>query len=215
MDDELVQEIRPLVSAGGSRSRWRDRLVVVGWTGALAAAVVIGVAGPRGGAQGGTSTADGARPAPTNRGALTGPTAPTDDPERSPRPISVVILKPAAPGDVITTARLVIRGTFAAPVRYVDVRLESRSQHTLEKFSYRPEVAPSAGRPVLFGTEFDLPALRPNGTMWVTIVGFNERGIPVDATRRRIEIGLLIDPETDVRRSPGVRPTGPSAGYAV
>jgi len=198
---------------GGDASRRRGWLAVVGWAGVLAAAVVIGLSGPRAVAPGDARSADGASTAPTSRDAAL--TAPTDDPARSPRPISVAILEPAAPGDTITTPRLLVRGYFAAPVRYVDVRLESRSQHTLEKFSYRPDAPPIAGRPVPFGTEFDLPALRPNGTMWITIVGFNERGIPVDATRRRIDIGRVIEPEPLPRRAPGVRPTGPSGGYAV
>ena len=213
MDDELVQEIRPLETGQGAGPHGRGRLAVIGWAVVLVAAVAIGLTGPQAPGNGESSAADGTRAVPTPPDARF--TTPTDDPGRTPRPISVAILEPAATDDAITTPRLTVRGYIAAPVRYVDVRLESRSQHTLEKYSYRPDVAPIAGRPVSFGTEFDLPALRPNGTMWVTVVGFNERGIPVDATRRRIDIGELLEGDPRPRRAPGVRPTGQSAGYAV
>ena len=207
MDDELVQEIRPLDPGGGRAPRRRARIALTGWVVVITSVVVVGLAGPRGSAAG--------DPEAAQRDRTPAASTPTDEPARSPRPISVAILEPSVSRTTITTQRLAVSGYLAAPVRYVDVRLESRGQHTLERFDFRPDAAPSAGRPVAFATEFDLPALRPNGTMWVFVVGYNDRGIPVDATRRRIDIGELVGPVPAPTRGPGVRPSRPTAGFAI
>ena len=208
MDDELVQEIRPL-DPGRGRAPRRGPLAILGWAAALVTVVSVGLAGPPGSSAG--DPGDASRDGSSTTARDTAPDQHAVDAAPSPRPILLDIHEPYGQDSTITTQRVRVTGSFAAPVRFIEVRLDSWGQHTLEKFAYRPADAPQAGRPVEFETSFDLPAMRPNGVMWIFAVGYNERGIPVDATRRRITIGELLDDAAD----PGVRPNGPTAGYAV
>ena len=107
---------------------------------------------------------------------------------------TVTLLRPPAPGWEVTTPLLVIEGEVSGPVAYVLVTLEARGNRVIDR-STQPIGAHSGDRPPRaprFSAAFELPALRPNGRMWVTVTAYGADDLPVGGTRRPVEIGPLL-----------------------
>lgn len=110
----------------------------------------------------------------------------------------VVELRSPAPARVeITTPSVAVEGVVLVRAARVLVYLEARANRVLDRVTVdvsdrdggvRPERAPT------FEASFELPYPRPNGTMWVVVTAYDERGMPLGGTRRPFAVGPLLEP---------------------
>jgi hypothetical protein len=107
-------------------------------------------------------------------------------------------LRSPAPARVeITTPSVAVEGVVLVRAARVLIYLEARANRVLEQLTVdvsdpdggvRPERAPT------FTASFELPYPRPNGTMWVVVTAYDERGMPLGGTRRPFAVGPLLPP---------------------
>jgi hypothetical protein len=120
--------------------------------------------------------------------AVSGPTkGPTVAAERSIR-----LDQPARRGQVITTREIVIRGRVAETAGEVRIILESSSGKPIATLAIDPIGMPRNGM-IPFESRFRLSTQRPAGSMVVSVVAVDPSGLPIDAVRRRFELGAVID----------------------
>jgi len=110
-------------------------------------------------------------------------------------------LRSPAPARVeITTPSVAVEGVVLIHAARVVIYLEARANRVLEHVSVdvsdpdggvRPERAPT------FDASFELPYPRPNGTMWVVVTAYDERGMPLGGTRRPFAVGPLLQPSPE------------------
>jgi hypothetical protein len=113
----------------------------------------------------------------------------------------VVELRSPAPARVeITTPSVAVEGVVLVRAARVLVFLEARANRVLDRVTVdvsdrdggvRPERAPT------FEASFELPFPRPNGTMWVVVTAYDERGMPLGGTRRPFAVGPLVQPSPE------------------
>ena len=128
--------------------------------------------------------------------------AATDAPSPARVPVAVtdvVDLESPAPARVeVTTARVQVLGSVLVHAARVEIALEARGNRVIDHASVdtsdpdggiRPDRAPR------FDASFDLPYPRPNGTMWVVVTAYDERGMPLGGTRRPFAVGPLLEPQ--------------------
>jgi hypothetical protein len=94
----------------------------------------------------------------------------------------------------VTTSAVVVRGSMVVRADRVRIALKARGDHLLESvwidvFDPDGGVRPSS-KPT-FEAAFDLPLPRPNGTMWIVVTTYDERGMPLGSTRRPFIAGPL------------------------
>jgi hypothetical protein len=102
---------------------------------------------------------------------------------------SISLEQPARRDEVVTTADIVVRGEAGTDVTRIRVTLESRGSKLLA--SEWIDRAAAAGEAFPFETRFEARMPRPAGVMWVTATAFGEDGVPVDALRRRFQLGEI------------------------
>lgn len=102
---------------------------------------------------------------------------------------SISLDQPARRDQVVTTPDIVVRGEAATDVTHIRVTLESRGNKILA--SEWIDSAADAGAPFPFEVRFEARMPRPAGVMWVTATAFGEDGVPVDALRRRFQLGEI------------------------
>ena len=181
---------RALRARGG-----RGPLVARAWIVGLAALVSVGVLA-------GGPASDPGEVAGIDEEALTGaesPEAPSP-PARAALVITdVVDLGSPAPARVeVTTQQVHIAGSVLVHAARVEISLEARGNRVIDRASVDVSDPDSGVRPLLsptFTASFDLPYPRPNGTMWVVVTVYDERGMPLGGTRRPFAVGPLLEPE--------------------
>jgi hypothetical protein len=186
------------------RPAGRRRPIVVGaW--ALAAMSLIAI---------GLLAGDPAADDPPSRLAIAVPTAAPGDPTFAPGdpwppdlgpastrmgalllvPAAIALDSPAPARVEVTTPKVDVLGTMLVRAARVQIALEARGNRVLDHVSIdvsnhdggiRPEWGPT------FQASFDLPFPRPNGTMWVVVTAYDERGMPLGATRQPFTAGAL------------------------
>jgi hypothetical protein len=119
-------------------------------------------------------------------------------------PDTVALDAPAPARVEVTTPKVDVLGSMLVRAARVEIALEARGNRILDRVSIdvsnrdggiRPERGPS------FQASFDLPFPRPNGTMWVVVTAYDDRGMPLGATRRPFTVGPLLDPEVSLADS--------------
>jgi hypothetical protein len=102
---------------------------------------------------------------------------------------SISIDQPARRDQVVTTPDIVVRGEAGTDVTRIRVTLESRGNKLLA--SEWIDRAAGAGAAFPYEARFDARMPRPAGVMWVTATAFGADGVPIDARRRRIQLGEI------------------------
>ncbi|MBA3876511.1 MAG: hypothetical protein C0498_06180 [Anaerolinea sp.] len=210
MDDLPIFEEAPLREvdfaprAVGPSSR-RGPLIASAW--AIGLVALAGVGALAGGA-GEPGTARGLPPAGAAEPDVAQPATSPSSPQAHQSPghgtavvTDVVDLASPAPARVeITTRRVAVLGSVLVRAARVEIFLEARGNRVLDHVSIdvtdpdggvRPERAPT------FSASFDLPYPRPNGTMWIVVTVYDERGMPLGGTRRPFSVGPLLEEGAD------------------
>jgi hypothetical protein len=101
---------------------------------------------------------------------------------------------PAEQRTVATSRSLPITGYSVPPVATVEVRLLSAGSRIVARDTFVPVTRSPLGNDerYWFSTRIGLPSPRPNGTMWVVVIGYDGDGQPLDAVRRDVEVGPLV-----------------------
>lgn len=111
----------------------------------------------------------------------------------------VVDLGSPAPARVeVTTPQVHVAGSVLVHAARVEISLEARGNRVIDRASVDVSDPDGGVRPLLtptFTASFDLPYPRPNGTMWVVVTVYDERGMPLGGTRRPFAVGPLLEPE--------------------
>ena len=107
---------------------------------------------------------------------------------------SLSIDRPARRDEIVTTPDIVVRGQAGTDVTRIRVTLESRGGKILA--SDWIDRAAGGGETFPFETRFEATTARPAGTMWVTATALSSDGIPIDAIRRRFQLGAIRDAPT-------------------
>jgi hypothetical protein len=102
---------------------------------------------------------------------------------------SISLDQPARRDQVVTTPDIVVRGEAGTNVTRIRVTLESRGSKLLA--SEWIDRATDGGKAFPFEMRFEARMPRPAGVMWVTATAFGEDGVPVDALRRRFQLGEI------------------------
>jgi hypothetical protein len=110
---------------------------------------------------------------------------------------SISLDQPARRDVVVTTSEIVVRGEAGTDATRIRVTLESRGSKLLA--SEWIDRAADAGEAFLFEARFEARMPRPAGVMWVTATALDKDGVPIDALRRRFQLGA-------VREAPAVEP---------
>ena len=98
--------------------------------------------------------------------------------------------QPARRDEVVTTAEVVVRGQAGAGVARIRLTLESRGGKILAS-RWIDRTASDRGEPIPFEARFEATTTRPAGVMWVTATALGPDGIPIDAMRRRFQLGEI------------------------
>jgi hypothetical protein len=98
--------------------------------------------------------------------------------------------EPARRDEVVTTPEIVVRGQAAAGVARVRVTLESRGGKILAS-QWFDRTTSTRGDGLPFEARFEATMSRPAGVMWVTATALGADGIPIDAMRRRFQLGEI------------------------
>lgn len=102
---------------------------------------------------------------------------------------SISLDQPARRDVVVTTPDVVVRGEAGPDVTRIRVTLESRGSKILA--SEWIDRAANAGETFPFEARFEARMPRPAGVMWVTATALGEDGVPIDALRRRFQLGAI------------------------
>jgi hypothetical protein len=102
--------------------------------------------------------------------------------------------RPAGRDEIVTTSDIVVRGRAGMDVTRIRVTLESRGGKILAS-DWIDRVA-GGGETFAFEARFEATTARPAGTMWVTATALSSGGIPIDAIRRRFQLGAIRDAHT-------------------
>ncbi len=118
---------------------------------------------------------------------------------------SLQLHQPARRDEVVTTSDVVVRGQAGTGVARVRVTLESRGSKILAS-RWIDRSASDRGETFPFVARFEATSARPAGVMWVTATALGADGIPIDALRRRFQLGEIRDePPTATTREVVVR----------
>ncbi|MGH2474274.1 MAG: hypothetical protein ACRDIL_03335, partial [Candidatus Limnocylindrales bacterium] len=140
------------------------------------------------------------------RAAVVPPVVPSGAPSaRADAPRSVRLDEPARRDEVVTSREIVVRGRVARSVGQIWIMLESRGGKPIATNAIDPTGMPR-GEMIPFESRFQVAMPRPAGSMMVVVVAIGPDGVPVDAIRRRFELGAIIDIPARVRTdAPPVR----------
>jgi hypothetical protein len=116
---------------------------------------------------------------------------PTDQPH-SASPRSLQVDQPARRGQVVTTREIVVKGRVSRGVGEVWIMLESRGGKPIATKTIDPTGMPR-GDMIPFESRFRVAMPRPAGSLVVSVVAIGAGGTPVEAIRRRFELGAVID----------------------
>lgn len=105
---------------------------------------------------------------------------------------SVMLDQPAQRGEVVTTLELVVRGRVAADVGLVRIMLESSGGKAIATQSIDPTGYARGGK-IPYEATFRLDKPRPGGSIVVYVVAIDTDGLPLDAVRRRIVLGAVLE----------------------
>jgi hypothetical protein len=105
---------------------------------------------------------------------------------------SLRLYQPARRDEVVTTREVVVRGQAGTGVVRIRVTLESRGGKILAS-RWIDRTASDRGKPFPFEASFEATTARPAGVMWVTATALGADGIPMDAMRRRFQLGAIQD----------------------
>jgi hypothetical protein len=100
--------------------------------------------------------------------------------------------QPARRDEVVTTREIVVRGQAGSGVARIRVTLESRGSKILAT-RWIDRTASNGGETFPFEARFEATTARPAGVMWVTAAALGADGIPIDALRRRFQLGEIRD----------------------
>jgi hypothetical protein len=114
----------------------------------------------------------------------------TDEPSAAAR--SLELDQPAHRGQVVTTREIVVKGRVARDVGEVWIMLESRGGKPIATQAIDPTGMPR-GDLIPFESRFHVAMPRPAGSLVVSVVAIGADGTPVEAIRRRFELGAVID----------------------
>ncbi len=113
--------------------------------------------------------------------------------------------QPARRDEVVTTPDIIVRGQAGAGVARVRVSLESRGSKILAT-QWIDRTTSTHGDVLTFEARFEATTSRPAGVMWVTATALGADGIPIDALRRRFQLGeLRVVPARSTTREVVVR----------
>lgn len=110
--------------------------------------------------------------------------------------------QPARRDEVVTTPDILVRGQAGTDVARIRVTLESRGGKILAS-DWIDRTASDGGELFPFEARFEATTARPAGVMWITATALGADGIPIDALRRRFQLG-----EIPAERSQPVHTTG-------
>jgi hypothetical protein len=101
--------------------------------------------------------------------------------------------QPARRDELVTTPEIIVRGHAGTGAARVRITLESRggkilATHWIDRTGSSPELP--------FEARFEVTTIRPAGVMWVTATALDPDGIPIDALRRRFQLGVIPDVST-------------------
>ena len=99
--------------------------------------------------------------------------------------------QPARRDEVVRSRAILVRGEVGSAVREVWLTLESRTGKIIATHTVRPATARDATTATFEG-RFLVGMARPTGRMFVTATAVGRDGVPVAATRRRIEVGPMV-----------------------
>ena len=105
----------------------------------------------------------------------------------------VIDLESPAAGREVRTPRVAVGGSMLVRADHVGISLEALG-HVLDHVwidVFDPDGGIRPDRTPTFATSFDLPFPRPNGTLWVVVTAYDDRGMPLGSTRRPFEVGAL------------------------
>lgn len=184
----------------------RGPLIASAW--AIGLVALVGVGALAGGVTGEPGSARGPLPVvaaePDVAEPDTGPSSP--EPHWPPRRVTAVVtdvvdLASPTPARVeITTRRVAVEGSVLVRATRVEIALEARGNRVIDRATVDVSDPNGGVRPVMrprFSASFDLPYPRPNGTMWVVVTAYDERGMPLGGTRRPFAVGPLLDESTE------------------
>jgi hypothetical protein len=105
---------------------------------------------------------------------------------------SIRLDQPARRDEVVTTREVVVRGQAGTGVDRVRVTLESRGGKLLAS-QWIDRATSTDGETFPFEARFEATTARPAGVMWVTATALGADGVPIDALRRRFQLGEIRD----------------------
>jgi hypothetical protein len=89
----------------------------------------------------------------------------------------------------VTTPEILVRGHAGSDVATIRVTLESRGGKILA--SQWIDRSPADDGEIPFAARFEVTTTRPAGVMWVTATALGSDGVPIDAIRRRFQLGEM------------------------
>ena len=106
---------------------------------------------------------------------------------------SLSLDRPARRDEIVTSPDIVVRGQAGMDVTRIRVTLESRGGKILAS----DWIDRTGGSETFsFEARFEATTARPAGTMWVTATALSSDGIPLDAIRRRFQLGAIREAPT-------------------
>lgn len=109
---------------------------------------------------------------------------------------ALVVTSPATLGEEITARRLVVSGYVVGKPVAIRISLQGRRERELDSVTVAPVRSPDLTRPQRAGqfeVTFDLPDPRPTGPMIVEVALLTSEGRVIDLTRRRIQVGAIVE----------------------
>jgi hypothetical protein len=107
--------------------------------------------------------------------------------------------RPARRDEVVTTPEVVVRGRVASAVDVVWIVLESSNGKPVATRTIEPTGRPRDGT-IPFESRFRLSLHRPAGSIVVLVVAVGTDGVPIDAVRRRFQLGAVVDDRDSATR---------------
>jgi hypothetical protein len=100
--------------------------------------------------------------------------------------------RPARRDDVVATPEVIVRGRVSSSVDEVWVSLESTSGKPLAMRTLDATGQPRDGT-VAFESRIPLSMPRPAGSLILMVVAVGIDGVPIEAIRRRFQLGAIAD----------------------